>query len=182
MDRRSLAIRALCLRDWFVVQKLSPDPIKVVLVLVGPLSGLAWAACVMNLRRALSAGGHPQSLDRQSKEGIVIGRNPGFRSRWHQQHNGFQPSTTAASSIWPPMESVAQTDNVHAFSGQLGSAAWTCDRKNSAYRSGCGNLFHFRSAHGFRMNELFIRRSREDAPTSTSNWPGSVTQSFFVVL
>ena len=52
-----------------------------------------------------------------------------------------------------------------------------CDRKNCP-----AGVIYFIFAHGFRMNELFIRRSRDDAPTSTSNWPGSVTQSFFEVL
>ena len=48
--------------------------------------------------------------------------------------------------------------------------------------TGRAAVIYFIFAHGFRMNELFIRRSRDDAPTSTSNGPGSVTQSFFVVL
>ena len=48
--------------------------------------------------------------------------------------------------------------------------------------TGRAAVIYFIFAHGFRMNELFIRRSRDEDPTSTSNWPGSVTQSFFGVL
>jgi len=32
------------------------------------------------------------------------------------------------------------------------------------------------------VNEPFTRISREEDPTRTSNWPDSVTQSFFAVL
>jgi hypothetical protein len=48
--------------------------------------------------------------------------------------------------------------------------------------TGPAAVIYFIFAHGFRRNELFIRRSRDEDPTSTSNWPGSVTQSFFGAL
>jgi hypothetical protein len=38
------------------------------------------------------------------------------------------------------------------------------------------------AAYGSRLNEPFSLMSRDEDPTSTSNWPGSASQSFFAVL
>jgi hypothetical protein len=55
-------------------------------------------------------------------------------------------------------------------------SAWVHELWNRSRRA------PYEPPHRSRLNEPFSRTSRDEDPTSTSNWPGSVTQSFFAVL